>query len=97
MHLCRYRHFPSGKTSFLYILQIDMAFPVLQVLSCVLISSAFFKMEDQTESGLFLPHDVCCKQRCLLCAGMYSKINHASKSFIMLTLVWLLFGVFSPL
>lgn len=73
MHLCSCRPVPSGKSVSLYILQIDMTFPVSQVLSCVLIISAFLKMEDKTESRLLLPHDVCRKQRCLLCAGMYSK------------------------
>lgn len=28
-------------------------------------------MADQAESGLFLPHDVCCEQRSLLCPGVY--------------------------
>lgn len=76
MHLCSWRQVPSGKSVFLYILQIDMTFPVSQVLPCVLIISAFLKMEDQTESRLFLPHDVRRKQRCLLCAGTYSKRSH---------------------
>lgn len=73
MHLWSCRPVASAKSVSLYILQIDMNFPVSQVLSCVLIISALLKMEDQTESGLFLPHDVCRKQRCLLCAGRYSK------------------------
>lgn len=33
----------------------------------------FVQMEDQAESGLFLPHDVCREQRGLLCPGMSLK------------------------